>query len=321
MSEADQASFFADTMTRAREAETRGGTQERFIVVADATVRLVFAGEALERVLYPAIAHLSVAATDRPDATFHVWDTESGGVEAPPSPCGRDGYTDRGDLWRMTSARYRSAFHWAEFSLNLMDGKTGEAVFWVRTPKTLPYWTRSSPFRTLFHWLMLARGKQLLHAAAVSTAEGAALIVGRGGVGKSTTALACLDAGLGYLGDDYVVVGLDREPCVFSLYNTAKLDETTRFPRLSPRLFPRRRARARRWCCGSIPQERSAEGIVEACAAPRLVDARFGEGGPARFDAVDASTLARAAAFTTPAQLPHAGAATHDFIGRLDRHG
>jgi hypothetical protein len=77
MSEADQAAFFAETLTRARQAEARTGAHERFIRVADATVRLVFAGDALERALYPALAHLSVEATATPDATFHVWDTAS----------------------------------------------------------------------------------------------------------------------------------------------------------------------------------------------------------------------------------------------------
>ena len=70
---------------------------------------------------------------------------------------------------------------------------------------------------------MEASGRQLVHAAAVGTDEGALLITGRGGVGKSTTALACLEAGMQFLGDDYVVVGLDPEPQVYRLYGSAKL--------------------------------------------------------------------------------------------------
>ncbi len=317
MSEAEQAAFFAETLARAHQAEARAGVRERFIAVADTTVRLVFAGEALERALYRAVAHLSVEATAAPDATFHVWDTEASGVEAPPAPCGRDCYTDRGDICGMTSARWRSAFHWAEFSLNLMDTATGEAVYWVRTPGTLPYWTRASPFRTLFHWLMQPRGKQLLHAAAVSTDEGAVLIVGRGGVGKSSTALACLEAGFGYVGDDYVVVGLDPEPCAFSLYGTAKLEpqQAGRFPGLASLI-------------AAVPVEGEekavlrlhparAEQIAKRAPLRAILTPRFGDGGPTRFEPVEVATLSRAAAFTTLAQLPHAGLATHDFIGRL----
>ncbi len=71
---------------------------------------------------------------------------------------------------------------------------------------------------------MELRGKQLIHAAAVGTEAGAVLITGRSGSGKSTTSLAALRGGLYYLGDDYVVVGLEPEPTVYSLYSTAKLN-------------------------------------------------------------------------------------------------
>ncbi|HEY3812807.1 MAG TPA: glycosyltransferase [Caulobacteraceae bacterium] len=316
MSEEAQQAFFAETLARAHAAEASAGVHERFIAVADAVVRLVFAGEALERALYPAVAHLSVAATATPDATFHVWDTETSGVEAPAAPCGRDCYTDRGDIWGMASARWRSAFHWAEFSLNLMDAATGEAVYWVRTPTALPYWTKASPFRTLFHWLMESRGKQLLHAAAVGTDDGAVLIVGRGGVGKSSTALACLEAGFGYVGDDYVVVGLDP-PRAYSLYNTAKLEphQTARFPRLAS-LIPDAPVEGEEKAVVRLYPAR-AEGIVTSAPLRAVLTPRFGDGGPTRFEPVDAAVLSRAAAFTTLAQLPHAGAPTHNFIGRL----
>lgn len=70
---------------------------------------------------------------------------------------------------------------------------------------------------------------QVLHAAAVAYEGAAALIVGAGGVGKSTTVLACARAGAGFLGDDLVLVesgGDDHntEPTVHCLFATAKLN-------------------------------------------------------------------------------------------------
>jgi hypothetical protein len=70
---------------------------------------------------------------------------------------------------------------------------------------------------------------QVLHAGAVAHDGVAALIVGAGGVGKSTTVLACAIAGAGFLGDDLVLVeaGSDNEtgePTVHSLFATAKLN-------------------------------------------------------------------------------------------------
>jgi hypothetical protein len=70
---------------------------------------------------------------------------------------------------------------------------------------------------------------QVCHAAAVAHDGAAALLVGAGGAGKSTTALACAIAGADYLGDDLVLVepgGVngEREPAVHALFATAKLN-------------------------------------------------------------------------------------------------
>jgi hypothetical protein len=68
----------------------------------------------------------------------------------------------------------------------------------------------------------------LVHGAAVGTAEGAVLITGKGGSGKSTTALGALMAGLLYLGDDYVLCALSTDGVqLFSLFNSAKVDRNT----------------------------------------------------------------------------------------------
>jgi hypothetical protein len=58
--------------------------------------------------------------------------------------------------------------------------------------------------------------------------------VGKGGSGKSTVALACLEAGFQYAGDDYVLLSDEGAPYVHSLYGSAKLhrDHARRFPEL-----------------------------------------------------------------------------------------
>ena len=56
--------------------------------------------------------------------------------------------------------------------------------------------------------------QQVVHAASVGTKDGAVLIVGKGGSGKSTSALACLNAGMYYLGDDYTLISNDSNPQV-----------------------------------------------------------------------------------------------------------
>jgi hypothetical protein len=61
------------------------------------------------------------------------------------------------------------------------------------------------------------------------------LVAGVSGAGKSTTALACLEAGFDYAGDDYVLVDVHTKTA-FGLYGTGKLEpqNLTRFPQLAP---------------------------------------------------------------------------------------
>jgi len=78
--------------------------------------------------------------------------------------------------------------------------------------------------------------QQPIHAGAVGRPDGGVLIAGRNGSGKSTSTLACLHSDLRFAGDHYVLVRVDPEPYVFSLYSTAKLEphDLGRFPKLKP---------------------------------------------------------------------------------------
>lgn len=85
-------------------------------------------------------------------------------------------------------------------------------------------WERATPFRRILHWWTADHGLQLVHAAAVGHATGGLLLVGRSGSGKSTTALACLEAGLGFAGDDCCLLAPGEPTQVHSLYLSGKAD-------------------------------------------------------------------------------------------------
>ena len=72
----------------------------------------------------------------------------------------------------------------------------------------------------------------------MGTAAGAALIVGAGGSGKSTSALWCIGSGLLYCGDEYALVAPESEPRVYSLYCSGKLEpfRLRNFPHLIGRV-------------------------------------------------------------------------------------
>lgn len=317
--ESEQQQFFAAAMERTLQAEAVAGVADHDITIAGTVVRLRFAGVGLAELFLPALSHLLAPALPPPDAVFHIWDSRTTGVEMIPPPCSRDCFTDRGDIWGYSSERIRTAFHWSEFSVNLMDTIAGEAIYWVAEADSLPYWSRSSPFRTLFHWFLEPRGCQLLHAACVGTDRGAALITGKGGVGKSTTALTCLAHGMRYVGDDYLVVRLDPQPRAYSLYATAKLhhDNSKRFPAHAELIINADRGDDEKAVLQLYPERRS---LLAASLPLRVVlTPKFGSQASTGFEPVSAAALRHAAAFTTMTQLPHAGRSTYDRIDRLLR--
>jgi len=170
----------------------------------------------------PAFAHLAQLEDDVPaDLTITMWDAESTGERYPDFRLPEVGPLATGML---TSPEVLMSYSTVERTITVLDRVNNEAAFIVNDVPSIPPWERPCPLRTLFSWWFIDRGLLLAHSAAVSTDDGAALLVGPGGSGKSSTAMACLAGGMGYLGDDYVVVDLERNE-VWSLYGSAKLVE------------------------------------------------------------------------------------------------
>ncbi len=108
---------------------------------------------------------------------------------------------------------------------------------WVPDVDHVILWERAAPFAKILNWWLADQGVSYVHSAAVGTSQGAVLIVGRGGSGKSTLTLSSLSTSLQCLGDDYVGVRDGDQPTVFSLFNSAKLE-----PSHLDRHFPEYRA-------------------------------------------------------------------------------
>ena len=106
-------------------------------------------------------------------------------------------------------------------TLSMLDKDRDLGFYWLHQACPLPPYERAAPLRAIFHWWFQDRGFHVLHAGAAGTDGGAVLLAGKGGAGKSTAALACLGAGLSYLGDDHCLVKQNQDPCVYSLYNSA----------------------------------------------------------------------------------------------------
>ncbi|HEY7616582.1 MAG TPA: hypothetical protein VH744_07255, partial [Terriglobales bacterium] len=185
---------------------------------------LRFAGKALLPALAPGFEHLAIDTDGQPDLTVCIWDAQSTGVSLPrPAWSGRV-YGPRGDVQGFNNERINTSYCFGAAALSMYDAHRRQAIYCTRDASQLPSWEKGSPLRTILHWGLRTHNLQLCHGAALGRPEGGVLLAGKGGSGKSTTALRCLQSQLLYAGDDYCVVQTEPNPYVHSLYNTAKVN-------------------------------------------------------------------------------------------------
>ena len=120
--------------------------------------------------------------------------------------------------------------------LGLLHRQRRRALLWIRDVDTIPAADAATLLRSVVAWWLTGTAFVVTHAAAVAGRRGAALLAGAGGSGKSSTATACFEAGLSFLGDDSVLCGVSTAEA-FSLSGCASLfsgDLTRHHSSLSP---------------------------------------------------------------------------------------
>jgi hypothetical protein len=203
--------------------------------IAEACVRLRLAGPALVQPVLSALLHRRVALSLSPDLTIFVFDKASTGL-APDIIEALDRHGDNSSAITTWTDAGLHLMYRREPIPNLLgfDQSRNIALLWLSDAVDMPRWDRCRPLLQLLHWWLARSDWQPVHAAAVCGPKGGVLIAGKGGAGKSTTALACLRAGWRYAGDDYVLVSSTPQPRVENLFGTARLrmDMLERFPEL-----------------------------------------------------------------------------------------
>ncbi|MFN8603534.1 MAG: hypothetical protein U0842_23920 [Candidatus Binatia bacterium] len=215
---------------------------ERTLEVAGVRLRVRLSSPRLADGSLRALAPHAVADDPAvsPDVTLLVLDHDVPGnpvhellPDAPRTPP----VGDRIERWSYDGDAGRGLLH-EGFRALFLRSRT-RAAMWLGEGGALPYHVVALPLLPILSWLVAERGCAVVHAAAVVTEHGALLLGGRSGTGKSTAALACLDAGLGFLGDDMCIVEPGSPPIVHALFCSGKLDaaDTARFPGLAPALI------------------------------------------------------------------------------------
>jgi hypothetical protein len=239
---ADAVATFGVTAQAFERAAGEAGLLEYDYRVARLAVRLRFAGATLVPLFVGALSHLAVARENMPDLTVSIWNGAAGTSTAPALPSSWwAGCAGKGGVHTCHGNRIHSAFHAS--SLSMLDSATGRGLHWVGDASALTASDIGSPLLRILHWWLRSRGIQVVHGGAIGIADGGVLLAGRGGAGKSTTCLVCLEAGLAYAGDDYCSISEDPTPHVHSLYCTGKVEagDLGRFAGLRAALFNRDR--------------------------------------------------------------------------------
>jgi hypothetical protein len=300
-----------------RAARAIGPVREESIRIGGRLVRLHFAGDALPDRMMPAFGHLRGAGLSECDLRVLVWDSVSTGVPLPAKPWTAEALVSRGDVVGFNNHRIRTAFVRDPDLLSLFDAERRLAVYWTHDARELPYWESGSPLKAILSWWAQRRGSRLVHAAAVGRADGGVLIVGKGGSGKSTTAISCLVSSLGYCGDDYVLVQAEPAPHVYSLYNSGKLDSAhvDSLPHVLSGISNRNRLQTEKalifiWDC--FPEKIVAGFPIRAILVPRII-----EGAATSVRTTTAAAALFAIAPSSIFQLPGADGDTFAFLSRL----
>jgi hypothetical protein len=217
------------------EALAGGAVRRRFRIAGNDLEVSSLAQSAVAELFCNALAHLEIPARDEPHFTFHIWDQASSGI-APPLPCwSREELLGRSEITVISAERYlRVASNVINIAAHRLSRK---AAVWLRSLGDVEEWERTAPLLALISWWASEFGYFNVHCASVGRPDGGVLIVGPSGVGKSHTAIACLDSELSYLSDDLCLFGAGGRPSAASVYSTAKLfaADLHRFPMLQQR--------------------------------------------------------------------------------------
>lgn len=202
------------------------------VLVAGFHVRLRVVGSTLARTLLAPLAHLPEAVGTRPDLQIDAIHGEETGYSRPEPAAPNEG---RHGILLKASADGRFVGEERAHTQSWLDRDHSRIVAWYRAESQLNLDERARPFHKLLSTWLEERGVQFVHAGLIIAQQKGLLFVGNGGAGKSTSSIACMLAGMGYLGDDFV--GFSGDAPAFQghgIYGTCLLatHHIRRFPAL-----------------------------------------------------------------------------------------
>ncbi|MDD5645571.1 MAG: hypothetical protein PHW86_00130 [Candidatus Bipolaricaulis sp.] len=292
---------------------------EAWIGLAGMSVRLRIVGRDLADALGMALRHLVVASGGgrAPDLAVAAWDERTSGVAAPTVADSRVAPSEGGVIFG--DVEDRVVGHARDGVELWLDRDAAGLWGCARDGTDVGLQNRGKPFHVpLLVWLA-DRDVPVLHAALIAHDGAGLLLVGQGGTGKTTVAMACFLDGFDFLGDDYVAI---EEPAAgtyvgHGLYDSVWLtrDGEARLPGLAryaepgaPTGAPKRLVHA-----ASICPER----IARAVRIRGVVCTTLGDNAVPTISATTRAKALLAMAPTSTLRLPVTGAGLMDRMAGL----
>lgn len=217
----------ADHYSRASQAASIDARREWPSLLCGRRVTIGLAGAPLLEAMEPTFRHLFDGAPEDPQGgpQISLWDCRATGVgrvsQAQPAS-----WSLKGDGWEVSAyAEGRYLCENRPATQLWLDRATGRFIGCYEDSRTLNRTACARPFFSMMSILCRSLSAVDVHAALVGCDGRAALIVGGGGRGKSTSAIDGLHGGLDFLGDDSVAIGRDSSGAItgYSLYASARV--------------------------------------------------------------------------------------------------
>ena len=202
---------------------TAADLRQRTLSFCGRHVRIVYSSEILETSLFKAFEHLeNIENNAAPEFKFFVCDGNVLNRDLPGWAQLTEFSAKDKKILMYNAGDIHALYNPDSRIFSIVDIASDRGWYYLPQAADLPYYEKAAPMRMLLHWWCETAGRVLVHAAAIGWDSSAALLAGRGGTGKSTTAILAAQNGFNFLGDDYVVLENANGPAVLSAYNSVK---------------------------------------------------------------------------------------------------
>lgn len=198
--------------------------ETRYVAINGLAIRFCFLAEQSASYIMPAFQHLECYPSDNAVLSVIICDRKSSGNLLTLSPWRDEIEACRDRILMVNSESFHMQYNPDSTIYSLINTDTNLAYYYSNDFAEIPYYEKSSPLKFILHWWCEQHDMCLVHAAAVGVDGKGVLLVGRGGSGKSTTAVGAAVHGFQYAGDDYVVLSSNPTTSAVSIYCSAKMN-------------------------------------------------------------------------------------------------